>query len=107
MIFIHGLGGGSRKTWSKDIAPRIFWPKEWLSRDTEFERIRVHSFGYNADWKERTSSILNIHDFANALLSSLQGSPLIRRNKEVSKHVTLCHPRIVLTVQVTHYIRMP
>lgn len=85
IVFVHGLGGGSRKTWTKDNDPQLFWPKEWLSRDPEFKHVRVHSFGYHADWVERRESILNIHDFANSLLAQLQASTIIRRSKQVLK----------------------
>ncbi|GLA18491.1 hypothetical protein AnigIFM62618_006139 [Aspergillus niger] len=79
-IFIHGLGGGSRKTWSKTTDPYHFWPKEWLSRDPEFGHVRVHSFGYKADWAEKKSNHLNIHDFSLSLLGEMQCSPEIRRS---------------------------
>ncbi len=83
IVFVHGLGGGSRKTWDKGRDPQLFWPKEWLSRDPDFKHVRVHSFGYHADWMERRESILNIHDFANYLLSQLATSSTIRRSKTV------------------------
>lgn len=83
IIFVHGLGGGSRKTWEKDGDPKLFWPKEWLSREPEFRRSRVHSFGYQADWIDRKASDLNISDFSTSLLNALQTSPLIRRSKHV------------------------
>lgn len=80
-VFVHGLGGGSRKTWCKDDDPLLFWPKEWLPRDPEFKHVRIHSFGYDSDWTERRPpSILNIHDFGKALLESLQRSTWIRRS---------------------------
>lgn len=87
-IFVHGLGGGSRKSWSKSPHPHHYWPKEWLSRDPEFSRVRIHSFGYRADWVERKESVLNIHGFARSLLGEIQCSPEIRRSK-----VGLEHPR--------------
>lgn len=80
-IFIHGLGGGSRKTWSKIPDPNHYWPKEWLSQDPEFRCARIHSFGYKTDWAERKSSFLNIHDFSLALLGEIQCNPDIRRSK--------------------------
>ena len=42
-VFVHGLGGGSRKTWSESADPGSFWPKEWLSKDPAFKNARVHS----------------------------------------------------------------
>ncbi|KAJ5674161.1 hypothetical protein N7462_009600, partial [Penicillium macrosclerotiorum] len=82
LIFVHGLGGGSRKTWVKNNDPQMYWPREWLSRDPEFKHVRVHTFGYHADWTERRESVLNIHDFANSLLAHLQASSIIRRGKQ-------------------------
>ncbi|GKZ88791.1 hypothetical protein AnigIFM59636_009325 [Aspergillus niger] len=79
-IFIHGLGGGSRKTWSKSPDPYHYWPKEWLSQDPEFDKVRIYSFGYKADWAETTASVLNIHDFALSLLGEIQCNPDIRRS---------------------------
>ena len=80
-IFVHGLGGGSRKTWSKSHNPYHYWPKEWLSQDPEFSCVRVHSFGYKADWNERKESVLDIHDFALSLLGEIDNIPEIRRSK--------------------------
>lgn len=83
-VFVHGLRGGSRKTWSKSEDSLHFWPKEWLPRDPDFRHVRIHSFGYNSDWAEKRDSILNIHDFGKSLLGALQDSPLIRRDASVS-----------------------
>lgn len=78
LVFVHGLGGGSRKTWSKTGDPYHYWPKEWLSRDPEFKNVRIHSFGYNANWGDTAQSFLNIHDFGKSLLGALYDSPHIR-----------------------------
>lgn len=83
IIFVHGLGGGSRKTWDKGRDPSLYWPKEWLSRDPEFKHVRVHTFGYPASWSEREESIFNISMFARQLLEALQSSATIRRAKSV------------------------
>lgn len=98
LIFIHGLGGGSRKTWSKSPDPYHYWPKEWLSRDPEFSCVRVHSFGYKADWAERKSSFLNIQDFSLALLGEIQCSPEIRR----SDVRPLTIPQLILLWLINH-----
>ena len=84
LIFIHGLQGGSRKTWSKSEHPFHFWPKEWLSRDPDFRTVRIHTYGYHSDWAETRESILNIHDFAKNLLGELNDSRLLRKDVEVS-----------------------
>ncbi|KAI0408779.1 hypothetical protein F4802DRAFT_366865 [Xylaria palmicola] len=80
IVFVHGLGGGSRKTWAKTVDPLHFWPKAWLPEDVDFRDARIHSFGYNADWVERRQSILNIHDFAQSLLGEIKNNPSIRRD---------------------------
>ncbi len=88
-IFVHGLGGGSRKTWSKSTNQYHYWPKEWLSQDPEFGCVRVWSFGYKADWNERKENVLEIHDFALALLGEIENAPDIRRSK-VSRASKCC-----------------
>ncbi|KAI1128895.1 hypothetical protein F5Y10DRAFT_164427 [Nemania abortiva] len=80
IVFVHGLGGGSRKTWARTADPLHFWPKAWLPEDVDFRDVRIHSFGYNADWGERRQSILNIHDFAQSLLGEIKNNPSIRRS---------------------------
>ncbi|KAK4118645.1 hypothetical protein N657DRAFT_659477 [Parathielavia appendiculata] len=80
IVFIHGLGGGSRKTWSYSSQPHHYWPRSWLPADNDFLDVRVHTFGYKADWGERRDSILDIHDFAQSLLGALRNHPGIRRS---------------------------
>jgi pimeloyl-ACP methyl ester carboxylesterase len=80
IVFIHGLGGGSRKTWSYSPSISHYWPQEWLPIDPDFEEVRVHTFGYNANWDERRQSILSIHDFAQSLVNGLLNNPAIRRS---------------------------
>jgi pimeloyl-ACP methyl ester carboxylesterase len=79
IVFIHGLGGGSRKTWSYSSQPHHYWPRSWLPADNDFSDVRIHTFGYKADWGERRESILDIHDFAQSLLGALRNHPGIRR----------------------------
>ncbi|KAK4462349.1 hypothetical protein QBC42DRAFT_267947 [Cladorrhinum samala] len=79
IVFIHGLGGGSRKTWSSSPDLGQFWPQAWLSVDNDFQDVRIHSFGYRADWDERQQSILDIHGFAQTLLAAVRNHPTIRR----------------------------
>lgn len=78
-IFVHGLGGGSRKSWSKSSDPSHYWPKHWLSKDPEFSCVRVHSFGYNADWHKKGAKAVSIDDISLALIRAIQ-SPDIRRS---------------------------
>ncbi|TVY14338.1 Vegetative incompatibility protein HET-E-1 [Lachnellula arida] len=79
LIFVHGLRGGSRKTWSHSSDPFSYWPKEWLPRDPEFKNARIFSFGYNSDWGERKDSLLSLQDFGKYLLSEMMHSPDIKQ----------------------------
>jgi hypothetical protein len=80
-IFVHGLRGGSRKTWSASASQAHFWPKEWLPADSAFRHVRIHSFGYNSDWLDRRENPLDVHDFGQSLIEEIQNSPNIRRDK--------------------------
>ena len=66
IIFVHGLGGSSRGTWSWERNPLNFWPP-WLADDAELTRARIFTFGYNANFTGHYTS-LNILDFAKDLL---------------------------------------
>jgi hypothetical protein len=69
IIFVHGLGGASRKTWSKFQDPNLFWPQQWLPLEPEICTARVLSFGYNASFRAGSPrNISNIADFAKDLL---------------------------------------
>ncbi|TVY71558.1 Vegetative incompatibility protein HET-E-1 [Lachnellula suecica] len=74
-IFVHGLGGGSRKTWSKTSSLTHFWPQEWLPKDPAFKCVRVHSFGYDSDWAKGKGGCQNVHHFGKSLLGELSTSP--------------------------------
>ena len=74
-IFVHGLGGGSRKTWSKTNSVTHYWPQEWLPKDPAFKDVRVHSFGYDSDWVKGKENCLNIEHFGRSLLGELCTSP--------------------------------
>ncbi|ORY66267.1 NACHT and WD domain protein [Pseudomassariella vexata] len=77
LIFVHGLGGGSRKTWSKESSSAHFWPKEWLSKDTGFKNVRIHTFGYNSDWAKSKENFLNVHHIGKSFLSEMSTSPYL------------------------------
>ena len=76
-IFVHGLGGGSRKTWSKSSSTTHYWPQEWLPKDPAFKNVRVHSFGYDSDWVKGKANCLNIHHFGKSLLGEMSTSPYL------------------------------
>ncbi|KAI9690719.1 MAG: hypothetical protein M1820_009871 [Bogoriella megaspora] len=66
IIFVHGLGGCSFKTWSWHRNVDNFWPT-WLTQHEEFATWRIFSFGYNSNWKGGPTN-LNVSDFAKELL---------------------------------------
>jgi WD40 repeat protein len=70
IIFVHGLGGHSQNTWSKDHDPSFFWPKLWLPVEPGMENTRILTFGYNANFRGNGAgkSISSILDFAKELL---------------------------------------
>ena len=83
LIFVHGLRGGSIKTWRKGDDPRLCWPQNWLPLEPDFQNANIHSFGYNADYSDTKDSILNVQDFGRALLGEMRTSPHLRRRKTV------------------------
>ncbi|KAI0191109.1 WD40 repeat-like protein [Astrocystis sublimbata] len=81
IIFVHGLQGGSRKTWSlHPTDPLTYWPSEWLPLEPGFRHARIHSFGYDSDWGRAAASKLTVHDFALALLADIKHSNALKRN---------------------------
>jgi hypothetical protein len=70
VIFIHGLGGSSRGTWTHPKAG--FWPT-WLQKKGGLENLRISTFGYDANWNPtKRSNALGIADFARKLLMELK-----------------------------------
>jgi len=70
IVFIHGLGGTSRMTWSKNKDIELFWPQMFLPLERDICRARILTFGYNADvLKAHNSSVL---DFAKELLYEMK-----------------------------------
>lgn len=71
LIFIHGLGGSSRKTWSWQRKSEYFWPA-WLQEELTLSPLRVFTFGYNANFLGQDTPV-NILDFAKDLLNRMRG----------------------------------
>ncbi|KAK4214235.1 hypothetical protein QBC37DRAFT_440338 [Rhypophila decipiens] len=70
IIFVHGLGGKSRRTWSWQYDPQKFWPL-WLAEEVQLSKTRIFTFGYNADIAGQTTPS-NILDFARQLLFQMK-----------------------------------
>ena len=77
IVFVHGLGGGSRKTWSKTSSISHYWPQEWLPMDHAFSNARIHSFGYDSNWAKGRANCLNIHHIGKLLLAEITTSPYL------------------------------
>ncbi|KAI4158780.1 MAG: hypothetical protein LQ342_007127 [Letrouitia transgressa] len=72
LIFLHGLGGASIKTWCKEYDRSLCWPKYWLPEDLGLQNVRVLTFGYNAEVLSKTKTKANISDFAKGLLAAMK-----------------------------------
>ncbi|KAL9611265.1 MAG: hypothetical protein Q9167_004091 [Letrouitia subvulpina] len=72
LIFLHGLGGASVRTWCKEYDRSLCWPKYWLPEDLGSQNVRVLTFGYNAEVLSKTKTKANISDFAKGLLAAMK-----------------------------------
>ncbi len=72
VIFIHGLGGASHRTWSKYQDPRLFWPQQWLPLEPDICEARILTFGYNAKFLAGGPPSTSIVDFAKDLLFGMK-----------------------------------
>lgn len=73
IIFVHGLGGSSRMSWSYDRNENLFWPEVWLPTEPDIRTARILSFGYNAYFTSQgPNSIAGIAEFAKQLLFDMK-----------------------------------
>lgn len=74
IIFVHGLGGSSRMTWSKNRDLDNFWPLQFLTQEAGLiSQTRILTFGYNANFRPGVGkNIMSILDFAKELLFELK-----------------------------------
>ncbi|KAI1121559.1 hypothetical protein F5Y10DRAFT_288297 [Nemania abortiva] len=73
IIFVHGLGGSSRKTWSKHGDPSLFWPAKFLSLEPDITEARILTFGYNSNFRPGSGkNKMSILDFAKDLLYDMK-----------------------------------
>ncbi|KAI0406840.1 NACHT and WD domain protein [Xylaria palmicola] len=83
IVFVHGLRGGSSKTWRKGDDPRLFWPQYWLPIEPDLSDASIFTFGYDSDWGSFNPSVLNVHDFGQALYQELRSSPYLRKTPDL------------------------
>ncbi|OTA93838.1 hypothetical protein M434DRAFT_395222 [Hypoxylon sp. CO27-5] len=73
IIFVHGLGGSSRMTWSHDRNIDYFWPSRFLPLEPDISEARILTFGYNANFRPGASkNKMSVLDFAKDLLFDLK-----------------------------------
>ncbi|EKG17144.1 hypothetical protein MPH_05598 [Macrophomina phaseolina MS6] len=73
IIFVHGLGGHSRKTWCNKHDENFFWPRLWLPLERDLGKTRIFTFGYNSSFRINAGkSISSISDFAKELLFEMR-----------------------------------
>lgn len=73
IVFVHGLGGSSRTTWSKDRDLDNFWPLKFLPLEPVIKDARILTFGYNANFRAGSGkNKMAILDFAKDLLFELK-----------------------------------
>ena len=72
IVFVHGLGGTSRKTWSKNGDPELFWPLKFLPLEPYICLSRIFTFGYNANIRAAGGVSTSVLDFAKDLLFDLK-----------------------------------
>jgi hypothetical protein len=71
IIFVHGLGGSARDTWTHPSS-KVFWPS-LLHEDETFSDARISTFGYDSNFTNifAPNNVLDISDFAKQLLDCL------------------------------------
>ncbi|POS78997.1 NACHT and WD domain-containing protein [Diaporthe helianthi] len=72
IVFVHGLGGTSRWTWSKNRDPDLFWPLTFLALEPDLCLARILTFGYNATLRKGSHAGHSVLDFAKDLLFDLK-----------------------------------
>jgi hypothetical protein len=73
IIFVHGLGGSSRMTWSKNKDLEFFWPLKFLPLEPDINEARILTFGYNANFRPGSGkNKMSVLDFAKDLLYDLK-----------------------------------
>lgn len=72
IVFVHGLGGNSRWTWSKYKNPELFWPLTFLPLEPDVCLARILTFGYNANFRKGGNAGTSVLDFAKDLLFDLK-----------------------------------
>ena len=71
-MFVHGLGGTSWLSWSKNKDLQLFWPLTFLPLEPDICCARILTFGYNASILKASKTSASVLDFAKDLLFDLK-----------------------------------
>jgi hypothetical protein len=71
IIFVQGLGGSARDTWTHPSS-KCFWP-DLLHENETFCNARISTFGYDSNFTNifASNNVFDISDFAKQLLNCL------------------------------------
>lgn len=93
IIFVHGLGGTSAKTWCCNNDLDTFWPS-WLHEEKELSRARVHTFGYPANIAGAANAS-SIFDFARDLLFKMKYEYVNHEKDSAIGRVSACPQNLI------------
>ena len=99
-MFIHGLGGTSKWTWSKYRNPELFWPLTFLPLEPDICSARILSFGYNANILRSGSIGTSVLDFAKDLLFDLKYAKDEQKEDLCMGNVSTARPRSLKTIVI-------
>ncbi|KAF5867387.1 hypothetical protein ETB97_000156 [Aspergillus alliaceus] len=91
IVFVHGLNGHPYNTWATQ-SPDVFWPADLLPEVLEPSRVRILTYGYNANVTAFTdgASRDRIHHHAETLASGLAANRNLRGCSE-RPIIFVCH----------------
>ena len=73
IVFVHGLGGTSQLSWSKNKDLEKFWPSKYLPLELDLCDGRILTFGYDANIVHNASNkLFSVFEFAKDLLFELK-----------------------------------
>ena len=79
-MLVHGLNGDPHNTWAAKKS-NFFWPVDLLAGDLEDQRVRILTYGYDADVTTFTdgASKSKLHIHAENLVARLQANRSVSR----------------------------
>ena len=90
LVFVHGIGGGARGTWSYSKPDVDCWPQRFLPFDQGFEHCRIQSFRYTAGLTKEDPYASTVADYAQALLALLVTSSTLKETPD-TPIIFICH----------------